>query len=107
MTYHFYTEAYQKAHGSLPYNQAYDKRTLEGASNVEIVHLACVPDDFMLLTTRQNMKLLFNQKADDDRYIVERSLKNHYDVDFIANAFFGTQFLSVSPRTLRYGKKKS
>lgn len=106
-TYHYYTEAYQKAHGSLPYNVAYDKRTLEGASNVEIVHLACVPDDFMLLTTRNNIKLLFNQKTDDDRYIVERSLTNHYDVDFIANAFFGTQFLSVSERTLRYGRKKS
>lgn len=107
MAYHNYTEAYQKAHGALPYNQSYDKRTLEGASNVELVPLACVPEDFLLLTTRQNIKLLYNQKTDDDRYIVERSLKNHYDVDFIANAFFGTQLLSVSERTLRYGKKGS
>lgn len=104
--YHNYTEAYQKAHGALPYNTAYDKKTLEGASNVRIVNLPCVPDDFMLLTTRENMKLLFNQKTDDDRYIVERSLKNHFDLDFIATAFFGTQFLSVNPRTLRYGKKQ-
>lgn len=105
--YHAYCEAYQKAHGALPYNKDYDKRTLDGAPNVEFVPLACVPDDFLLLTPRTNIKLLFNQQTDDDKYIVERSLQNHYDVDFIANAFFGTQFLSVNKRSLFYGKKNA
>ena len=96
MTYHHYTEAYQLNHGSLPYNQSYDKRTLEGASNVELVPLSNVPDDFLLLTPKSNIYLLFNQKTDDEKFICEKSLKNHYDVDFIANMFFGTQFESVS-----------
>lgn len=96
MTYHYYTEDYQLNHGSLPYNQNYDKRTLEGASNVELVPLSNVPNDFLLLTPKSNIYLLYNQKTDDEKFIVERSLDNHYDVDFIANMFFGTQFESVS-----------
>lgn len=106
MTYHHYTEAYQMNHGSLPYNQSYDKRTLEGASNVEIVPLPCVPDDYLELTTKTNKLLLFNQKTDDEKFIVEKSLQNHYDVDFIANMFFGTQLLSIQPRTYRVGMVK-
>lgn len=104
---HFYTESYQTNHGSLPYNQAYDKKTLDGASNVEFVPLPCVPDDFLLLTPKNNAYLLFNQKTDDDKFLVKPSLSNHYDVDFIMNYFFGTQFESVSPEVLRYWKKKA
>ena len=104
--YHFYTESYQTNHGSLPYNQAYDKKSLDGASNVDFVPLPCVPDDFLLLTPKNNAYLLFNQKGDDEQFLVEKSLKNHYDVDFIMNYFFGTQFESVSPEVLRYWRKK-
>lgn len=106
-TYHFYTEAYQLNHGSLPYNQAYDKRSLDGASNVELVPLACVPNDFLMLTPKQNAYLLFNQKTDDEQFIVKPSLQNHYDVDFIMNYFFGVQLESVSPEVLRYWRKKN
>ena len=106
-TYHFYTEAYQTNHGSLPYNQAYDKRTLDGASNVEFVPLPCVPNDFLLLTPKNNAYLLYNQKTDDEQFLVKPSLNNHYDVDFIMNYFFGTQFESVSPEVLRYWRKKN
>lgn len=105
--YHFYTEAYQVNHGSLPYNQAYDKRTLDGASNVELVPLPCVPKDFLLLTPKNNINLVFNQKTDDETFLVEKSLDNHYDVDFIMNYFFGTQFESVSPEILRYWRKQA
>ena len=105
--YHFYTESYQTNHGSLPYNQAYDKKSLDGASNVEFAPLPCVPNDFLLLTPKNNAYLLFNQKTDDDKFQVEKSLSNHYDVDFIMNYFFGTQFESVSPEVLRYWKKKA
>lgn len=105
--YHFYTEAYQVNHGSLPYNQSYDKRTLDGASNVELVPLPCVPKDFLLLTPKNNINLVFNQKTDDETFLVEKSLDNHYDVDFIMNYFFGTQFESVSPEILRYWRKQA
>ena len=106
MTYHYYTEAYQTRHGALPYNQSYDKLTLEGASNVELVPLPNVPKDFILLTPKKNILLLYNQKSDDETYTVEKSLKNHYDVDFIANMFFGTQFESVSPEVFAVAEKK-
>lgn len=105
--YHFYTEAYQTRHGALPYNQSYDKKTLEGAENVELVPLSCVPTDFMLLTPKSNILLLYNQKTADENYTVEKSLKNHYDMDFIANMFFGTQFESVSPEVFAVAEKKA
>lgn len=105
--YHFYTEAYQTRHGALPYNQSYDKRVLEGAENVELVPLSCVPMDFMLLTPKNNILLLYNQKTADENYTVERSLDNHYDVDFIGNLFFGTQFESVSPEVFAVAMKKT
>lgn len=105
--YHLYTEAYQQNHGALPYNQSYDKRTLEGASHVEICPLSNVPEDFLLLTTKSNILLLYNQKTDDEKYICEKSLNNHYDIDFIANMFFGTQFESVSPEVLAVYEKKT
>ncbi|MCD8296821.1 MAG: hypothetical protein LUC88_04540 [Prevotella sp.] len=101
MAYHYYTEAYQNNHGALPYNQAYDKKTLEGASNVELCPLTCVPDDFLLLTPKTNIYALFNQKGQDETFVVERSLNNHFDVDFVATMFFGTQFESVSKEVFR------
>lgn len=107
MTYHYYTEAYQTRHGALPYNQSYDKRTLEGATNVGLVPLSCVPADFMLITPKTNILLLYNQKTADENYIVEKSLSNHYDMDFIANMFFGTQFESVSPEVFAVAEKKA
>lgn len=106
MSYHYYTESYQLAHGSLPYNQTYDKKTLEGASNVELVPLSFVPSDFLLLTPKSNIFALYNQKTDDENYICEKSLNNHYDIDIIANAFFGTQFQSVSPEIFSVWEKK-
>lgn len=105
--YHFYTESYQTNHGALPYNQAYDKKSLDGASNVEFVPLPCVPNDFLLLTPKNNAYLLYNQKTEDEQFLVKSSLKNHYDVDFIMNYFFGTQFESVAPETLRYWRKNA
>lgn len=105
--YHYYTEAYQRNHGALPYNQSYDKRTLEGASNVEMCPLSNVPADFLCLTPKSNILLLYNQKTEDEKYICEKSLNNHYDIDFIANMFFGTQFESVSPEVLAVWEKKA
>lgn len=103
--YHNYCEAYQVNHGSLPYNKEYTQRTLDGAPDCELVPLGCVPDDFMLLTPKRNIYCLYNQKTDDERFLCEKSLDNHYDIDFIANMFFGVQFESVSPDILRAWKK--
>ena len=64
-----------------------------------------MPKDFLLLTPKSNIFLIFNQKTDDEKFLVKGSLTNHYDVDFIMNYFFGTQFESVSPEVLRYWRK--
>lgn len=106
-TYHKYTQAYRVNHGSLPYNLSYDKKTLDGASNVEFVPLPNVPEDFLLLTPKKNIYCLYNQKSADETFLVRNSLDNHYDVDFLANMFFGTQFESVSPETLAVFEKVS
>lgn len=103
--YHHYTEAYQTAHGALPYNLSYDKKTLDGASNVEFVPLSFVPKDFMILTPKNNIFCLFNQKTADEKYLIEKSLKSHYHVDVIANAFFGTQFEQVDKEMLSVWEK--
>lgn len=104
--YHFYCKDYRTSNGSLPYNTQFDKKSLDGAANVEFVPLSNVPEDFMLLTPKSNIYLLFNQKGDDESFLVEKSLDNHYDVDFLANYFFGTQFESVSPEVLAVYEKK-
>ncbi len=100
LTYFNYRECYQLNHGALPYNDSYDKKTVEGFSNVEFVPLSFVPENFMLMTPKNNIFCLYNQKTADEGYLAEKSLKNHYDVDIITNAFFGTQFESVSPEVL-------
>lgn len=99
-TKHFYEESYQKNHGSLPYNQQYQKATLEGAPNVEFVPLANVPDNYLSLTPRTNILSLWNQKGQDETFLVEKSLTSHYDLDFIANLFYGEQYLSINPEML-------
>ena len=104
--YHNYCKDYRQSFGALPYNQKFTKTTLDGATNVELVPLANVPKDFMLITPKSNIYLLFNQKGDDEKFLVERSLENHYDVDFLANMFFGTQFESVSSEVLAVWEKK-
>lgn len=99
-TKHFYEESYQKNHGSLPYNQQYQKATLEGAPNVEFVPLANVPDNYLSLTPRNNILSLWNQKGTDETFTVEKSLTSHYDMDFIANLFYGEQYLSINKEML-------
>ncbi len=105
--YHNYCVDYRTSYGALPYNNNFDKKTLDGAPNVEFVPLTNVPDDFMLITPKSNIYLLFNQKGDDETFLCEKSLDNHYDVDFIANMFFGTQFESVSPEVLSVYEKQA
>ena len=99
-TKHFYEESYQKNHGSLPYNQQYQKASLEGAPNVEFVPLANVPDNYLSLTPRTNILSLWNQRGQDETFLVEKSLTSHYDMDFIANLFYGEQYLSINKEML-------
>lgn len=103
-TKHFYEESYQKNHGSLPYNQQYMKASLEGAPNVEFVALANVPDNYLSLTPRPNILSLWNQKGQDETFDVKPSLTSHYDSDFIANIFYGEQYLSINKEMLNVAR---
>lgn len=104
LTKHYYEEAYQMNHGALPYNQQYQKTFLEGAPNVEFVGLPNVPDNYLCLTPKQNILALFNQRTDDETYLCEKSLTTHYDVDFLANMFYGEQYLSINKEMLRVAR---
>lgn len=99
-TKHYYEVAYQRNHGALPYNQHFQKATVEGVPNIEFVPLYNVPDDYLLLTPRTNILSLWNQRGQDETFLVEKSLTSHYDVDFIANLFYGEQYLSINKEVL-------
>lgn len=99
-TKHYYEVAYQRNHGALPYNQHFQKATVDGVPNIEFVPLYNVPDDYLLLTPRTNILSLWNQRGQDETFLVEKSLTSHYDVDFIANLFYGEQYLSINKEVL-------
>lgn len=99
-TKHFYEVSYQTNHGALPYNQQFTKAHLDGKPNIEFVALANVPDNYLCLTAKNNILSLWNQKSSDETFLVEKSLTSHYDVDFIANLFYGEQYLSVNKEML-------
>ena len=99
-TKHCYEEAYQMNHGALPYNQQYEKAHLEGAPRVQFVALPNVPNNYLSLTPKNNIMTLWNQRSKDETFLVEKSLTSHYDVDFIANMFYGEQYQSINPEML-------
>ena len=99
-TKHLYEVCYQMNHGALPYNTQFTKAHLDGKPNVEFVALSNVPDDYLCLTSKNNILSLWNQKGQDETFLVEKSLTSHYDLDFIANLFYGEQYLSVNKEML-------
>ena len=99
-TKHFYEEAYQHNHGALPYNEQYIKAHLDGAPNVEFVGLTNVPENYLCLTPKNNILSLWNMRTADETFLVKESKTSHYDVDFLANMFYGEQYLSVNKEML-------
>ena len=99
-TKHFYEEAYQHNHGALPYNEQYIKAHLDGVPNVEFVALTNVPENYLCLTPKNNILALWNQRTADETFLVKESKTSHYDVDFLANMFYGEQYLSINKEML-------
>lgn len=97
---HCYEEAYQMNHGALPYNRQYEQAHLEGAPRVELVALPNVPNNYLSLTPKNNIMTLWNQRTQDETFLCEKSLTSHYDVDFIANMFYGEQYRSINKEML-------
>lgn len=94
--YFAYEDAYQTNHGHAPFNTDVEQRFLIGTNKkVELVPLTNMPDNYVILTTQQNMKLVFNNETDDDRIYFKDSLSSHYEIDALVDKFFGTQFTRV------------
>ena len=104
---HCYEESYQLNHGALPYNRQYEQAHLEGAPRVELVPLVNVPNNYLSLTPQPNIMTLWNQRTSDETFLVEKSLTTHYDVDFIANMFYGEQYKSINPEMLCVARLKN
>ena len=102
---HRYEVCYQMNHGALPYNTGFEKAHLDGKKNIEFVPLANVPEDYLCLTSKNNILTLWNQETTDEKFEVKDSLTSHYDVDFISNLFFGTQYLSINKEMIAVARK--
>lgn len=102
---HFYEVAYQTNHGSLPYNLQFTKAHLEGKPNIEFVALPNVPENYLSLTPQGNILALWNLRTADETFLCEKSLTSHYDVDFLANMFYGEQYLSINKEMLCVARK--
>lgn len=98
-----YERAYREEFGVLHYNGQFQKTDLDGEPNVEIVGLSCVPENFLQLSTKENV--LFGTNLDSDRssVLVEKALDSHFLLDFIAAMFWGCQYESLSPERLLIG----
>jgi hypothetical protein len=99
-TKHLYEVCYQMNHGALPYNQQFTKLHIDGKPNIEFVALGNVPDDYLCLTDKNNILSLWNMKGQDETFLVAKSLTSHYDLDFIANLFYGENYLSINKEML-------
>ena len=99
-TKHLYEVCYQMNHGALPYNMQFNKAHLDGKQNIEFVALGNVPDNYLALTGKGNILSLWNKKGQDETFLVKDSLTSHYDLDFIANLFYGEQYLSINKEML-------
>lgn len=99
-TKYLYEVCYQMNHGALPYNLQFNKAHLDGKQNIEFVALGNVPDNYLSLTGKGNILSLWNKKGQDETFIVKNSLTSHYDLDFIANLFYGEQYLSTNKEML-------
>lgn len=104
-TKHLYEVCYQMNHGALPYNTQFNKAHLDGKQNIEFVALGNVPEDYLCLTSKNNILTLWNQETSDEGFEVKGSLTSHYDVDFISNLFFGLQYLSINKEMLCVARK--
>lgn len=97
---YYYEKSYQTNHGALPYNLQFTKAHLDGKENVEFVALPNVPENYLSLTPKGNILTLWNLRTADETFLCEKSLTSHYDVDFLANMFYGEQYESINPERL-------
>lgn len=98
-----YERAYREEFGPLRYNNEFNKLSLDGEPNVEIVGLSCVPLDFLQLSTKENVLFGTNLESDQSSVLVEKALDSHFLLDFVAAMFWGCQYESLSKERLLIG----
>lgn len=62
--------------------------------------LGNVPKNYLSTTPKNNILTLWNQRTADETFLVKESKTSHYDVDFLANMFYGEQYLSINKEML-------
>ena len=98
-----YERAYREEFGPLRYNNEFNTLSLDGEPNVEIVGLSCVPEDFLQLSTKENVLFGTNLESDQSSVLVEKALDSHFLLDFVAAMFWGCQYESLSKERLLIG----
>lgn len=95
-----YNEAYLTSHTGLVYNKQYNQVSVEGSSNrLTIIPLACMPDDLMIVTNKNNMLYGYDDMGDITRIQVDRFAP--FELTLSAAMFFGTQIESIDPRRFK------
>jgi hypothetical protein len=100
-----YERDYQTTHGALPYNTEFKKTYVEGSDNkCEMVGVGCIPKDFILVTTKQNLIAGIATAGPQCNFECKDSLKSHFLIDFVATMFFGCQYETISKERLLVAK---
>ena len=98
-----YNRAYLKKFGSVPYNNTYNHRTVEGFGNVEFVPLSNKANTpFFQLTTRSNMLIGVNESNSGDSEKITIEKHHPFKLDFVGTKFFGTQYESINKERILF-----
>ena len=62
--------------------------------------LGNVPLNYLSITPKNNILTLWNQRTADETFLVKESKTSHYDVDFLANMFYGEQYRFINKEML-------
>lgn len=98
-----YEYAYRTQYGHLPYNNEFKKVYLDGEDNCRLVGLGNVPDNFLMMTPKQNLLAGIATEGPGVTFECKDSLTSHFLLDFVATMFFGVQFESINKEKLLIG----
>lgn len=105
-----YFRAYQRKHGSLPYNTNFEKRYVEG-TNGKVIFVPLVSKDgseFLHISTKRNMIVGMDQESDKERVNVKDYAPD--TLTLMMRIFFGEQFETLDPSqmlVIKHGKKQT
>jgi hypothetical protein len=103
--YNLYNKGYQNDFGSSPFNKQYKKTFLEGTEDTcELVPLIGLrKTNRIILSTKKNMLVGVDQKSQMEKVRI-REVDNPKLLQLFMMMYFGTEFESIDPEMLCYGK---